>query len=65
MSFVQNTVVFLSEFSYKQFVSQLNEMQGRISTLSQKSLPTDVYHYLPPIMTDLFVHEQVLATLKK
>ncbi len=27
--------------------------------LAKKSPPTGVYHYWPPIMTDLFVHGQV------
>ena len=51
VSCVQSTVIFLSEFTYKQNLSQM-KCKVDFQPCPQKSPPTHVYHYMPLIMTD-------------
>ena len=53
VSCVQSTVIFLSEFTYKQNVQQM-KCKVEFKPLPQKSPPTHVYHYMPLIMTDIY-----------
>ena len=51
VSCVQSTVIFLSEFTYKQNVAQM-KCKVAFQPLPQKSPSTHVYHCMPLIMTD-------------
>ena len=54
VSCVQSTVIFLSEFTYKQNLAQM-KCKVAFQPLPQKSPPTHVYHCMPLIMTDTIV----------